>query len=292
MARFRADYFDVKRKIDLLKKTCADQLPDDKCFPLINSIMKNSVGVAVGLKNPAIYRSRKNDDHRLFENVSELIYPPEHLVKEKGRLNAVGQSILYAALCELGTINELAIKLEECFTITKFKRKESSKDPIVMPLGFKRGEYIPSEMTRAQQCVHDFLHSELTKIVSNDDEYNVTIAIGNHMLISPVKMYEETLPQLALAYPSVEAIKNRTTQTYNIAMLPKVFDDHYEMEEAFVYVLTLEDTHYQLNPLNRASCNSRGELIWQFNFEEMKVRLVRGLTYDRSCFSNGVATGA
>ncbi len=203
----------------------------------------------------------------LFSHVEDLIYPPKSLVKQKGRFNDVGESVFYAALCELGTIIESKPELNRLFTIIKIKRKTDSKI-IFFPLGILDGPYKNFQDNKTAQIIIEYLNDEITKQPISPEDYNATITMAYHFFKTEINWNDGTKTP-GLIYPSVrgKTISNKTT--YNIAMLPCVFDDHYQVVEATVYCLTYETTHYELRELNKGHIETNGQISWQYDYETM-----------------------
>jgi hypothetical protein len=277
-------YLDVKRKIEGFKKLSLETLEPDYHNKRLSGIVHGAIQSAISLENEAVYRARWNERGRLFERVSELIYPSAEYVTKKGRFNNINDSIFYGALCELGTIIELRTDLNKFFTISKFKRTFSDS-PIFFPIGVKDKDGIKDRfspnvpLNKTQRTVIDFLNSEVTKEGLSGDTYNTSIAIGKFFLRQSIKMGDEKLIQGGVAYPSIESKRVSNATTYNIAMTPTFFDHHYCIEESFIYVLTNEKSHYQLNPINYGTADEAENIVWKYSFEEMKDRVSKGLLF-------------
>lgn len=286
-----SDYFRVKRQLELL-----GALARRKAEPNQHAELLRSVLTTVPIKSiphpldSLLYRSRWNDKHRLFGHLSEVGYPVEtqHWTFPKGRVNQAGQSVLYAARCELGTIIELRAGLKQLFTtITIRARRENI---LFFPVGILNREFTMDAENKAQLLLRDYLYSEMTKSVEDGDcdSYNSTIAIGNFFLgkeiHSPSNYLQPPAEIGGLIYPSVQSRKTSNVTTYNFAIVPRIFDNHFEVIEAKVYCLTDEGDRYQLNELNKTTTiSSDGTIHWQFDFAEMKHRVSSGHTLDGVC---------
>lgn len=231
---------------------------------------------AMTIKNEVFYRSRWNKGLELYHHISEVRYPNTKLIKKKGRLNDIGESVLYASACELGTIIESRPDIEKPFTIAVIKPRNPGL--FYFPLGMKDRNYLPSKLTKADQLVNDYINNEITKIVKCNDDYNSTIAMSNHFLKT---RFKEELASGGIVYPSVESSKISNVTTYNVAILPKVFDEQFEITGAKMYCLTNEESHYQLNALNETiDIDDSGVLSWRFTQGEMFERITQGLALE------------
>lgn len=108
-------YFDVKRKIELLKKLSARNAMLDEFAPLLEDLLLDKIEIkGFTLGNQFIYRARRNESGRLFTDIGELKHPKSS--STKGRMNDVGESFYYGALCELGTIYEMVPAIGSLFS--------------------------------------------------------------------------------------------------------------------------------------------------------------------------------
>ncbi|MEK6291714.1 MAG: RES domain-containing protein [Paraburkholderia tropica] len=264
----------IKRLRSLSEKLAS---PSD-FTPLLNRIMYGVMLHAITSGNQLIYRGRFNERGRLFHSVNEVSYPKPEFVKQKGRLNDIGQSVLYAAESELGVIIELAAHINCVFTLSKIERRQEST-LFFFPIGISQFDRQQEKTVKADSIVVDYLRSEITKHVAHSDEYNATIAIGD-MLLRKTVHNSPNQKYTGAIYPSVKSRIASNTTTYNFAMEPHVFDENYRITESTVYILTNEKTNYQINPINKGDVQATGEINWKFSFDEMKRRVSDGLWFD------------
>lgn len=286
-----SDYFRVIGQLELLRALARRKAEPNQHAELLRSVL-----AAVPIKSiphpldSLLYRSRWNDKHRLFEHLSEVSYPikTQYWTFPKGRVNQAGQSVLYAARCELGTIIELRAGLKQLFTLITIKARRENL--LFFPIGILNREFTMDAENKAQLRLRDYLYSEMTKSVEDGDgdSYNSTIAIGNFFLgkeiHSPSNYLQPPAEIGGLIYPSVQSGKTSNVTTYNYAVVPHIFDSYFDVVEAKVYCLTDEGNRYQLNELNKTtSIGSDGTIHWQFDFAEMKHRISFGHTLDGVC---------
>lgn len=262
-----SDYYEVQRRIKTLEKLLIKKAEPKYFLPILKLIIKGVPFSAITLKNKFLYRSRFNKSGKLFQNIRELKYPPEYSVNNKGRLNDIGESILYASLCELGTIIESRTSLNKLFTITKFENFEN-KQLLFFPIAVEKPQYVPQPKNKKEQLVYDYLHKEITKIVQDRGEYNSTIAIAHHFMKTHVK-WDLGHKNAGFIYPSAvgKEVSNKTT--YNVALTPEIFDANYKAAGVTTYFLIDEGENYVLTEVNTASIDSAGNLTWHKNYEEM-----------------------
>ena len=116
----------------MLKTLAASNASPGKHIPLLKSVLNGVRITAITINNDILYRSRWNKETALYRHTDELRYPDKKVITNKGRLNDIGESILYAAACELGTIIESRPVLNKLFTISLIKPLNS--DLLYFPL--------------------------------------------------------------------------------------------------------------------------------------------------------------
>ena len=260
----------------MLKKLSSSKASPEKHSQLIKSAFTGVRTSAITIQNDVVYRSRWNKRGRMFSHISELSYPNSSYVIQKGRLNNVGESILYAAACELGTIIESRPDINKLFTITKIKAL--NPDLLFFPLGIIDKGYYDRKKSTAEKLIVEYANSEIIKLVDDPEDYNSTIALSQHYLRSGVIGSESSG---CIVYPSVESSKISNKTTYNMAILPNVFDKYFSITEATVYCLVHLKEHYQLTPLNKTKdIEKTGDLSWAHSYVEMSKRIKNGLSLD------------
>jgi hypothetical protein len=262
--------------------------PVESHIPLLELAIKSYRTTATTISNDFLYRSRVNNKGHLFEHVDQLKYPDSTLVKYKGRLNNIGQSILYASTSIAGTIIESRPSLNYVVTISKINRKNDSL-VYFLPLGFRNHEYGNPPSNKCHSLVSDYLNEELVKQVTSEDDYNSTIAIYNIFVGKRPLKYGQTkldvrnisiAPNLGLLYPSVQSKLISNMTTHNIAMKPPIYENYYKIFETGVYCLILDtdDDIVQIH-LNNGVISDNGRINWKFTFSEMVKRASEGVDY-------------
>lgn len=273
-----SNHFDVKRKIELLKKLSVRNAKPDEFAPVLQDLLFDKHEIKGLALDQPIYRARRNESGRLFADIGELKYPQSPLTK--GRMNDVGEPFFYGALCELGTIYEMVPAIGSLFTISKINKQKGN--PIFMIAGLLDDPRSPAPKNSTEKAIYDYLHGEFTKVTTTAEEYNSTIAISRLLLSKGFRAKEGSI-LCGLAYPSVQVARGvANVRTFNIGMKGEKFDDNFFIRDAFVYCLTHELESYQLNELNRGEIAADGSLNWTYSFAEMQRRMRSGLTSDGS----------
>lgn len=281
----RLTYFEMKRKLSLLQELSKYNAEFEEYVPILKSMVnKVKCLAAVPITNDYLYRGRINLNGKLFNNISEISYPQKDMVKDKGRLNNIGESMLYASNGELGTLVEMDLNIYHFFTISKIRLMK--KGIYIVPIGIPWEIYslIPIiPQTRAEEILLDYCKAEITKKVSNSTEYNSTIALAHLFLDWPVLNCREGRFG-GILYPSAKVPFKSNKQTYNYAIVPKIFDSCFAFEEIYTYYITREkksqkiiESYLQMNAVNKVNIiNNDGSLDWLFDFNEMKDRVLKG----------------
>lgn len=198
MIKSKSNYFEIKKNINQLKKLVKTNSYPEYHDTLLNKIFPGNRYEAITLENEKIYRARWNEKGSLFNRLQEVIYPPKNSAK-KSRFNSNGQSLFYAALCELGTIIELRPDINKFFTISRFKLNFDD-----LPFFFKIGFPNNQNVKNTQKIVIDFLNSEITRRVSSEEkeDYNITILIGNQFLNKRLVLEKGKFTHAGIAYPT------------------------------------------------------------------------------------------
>ena len=266
----------------MLRKLAASNAPPSRHLPLIKSVLHGVRISAITIKNDVLYRSRWNKGTDLYMHTNELRYPDSSAVDKEGRLNDIGESILYAAACELGTIIESRPDINKLFTISSIK--PLNPEIYYYPLGITDKDYYNHEISAAEKIVIEYLNTEITKSIDTVEDYFSTIALSKFFLKTKIKDLNSTG---CIAYPSAEGSKISNKTTYNFAIAPEVFDKHFVITGATVYCLTNEEAHYQLNSLNEVTeIDKTGNLSWLYSHDKMINRISQGLTLDGTYCEN------
>ena len=276
----KLNYFEVKRKIKRLEEFANSNESIELQLKSIKSLAEGfSIQANTKIQNDYMYRSRWNEDGYLFSHVDELKYKPAHLVKNKGRLNNIGESILYAAACKLGTILESKPITQKLFTICKIQCLD--KELIYFPIGHKGGVKTSLGEKASDKLIYEYCTQQMQKVVNQPERYNATIAIGRFFLGTKLTGRRTGGEHCCLIYPSVESSKTVDIKTFNVGIPPDVFDKCFKIVEAKVYALTDESGSYMLNDLNcTTEIDRKGNMSWQYSLDEMAIRAFHGLRLD------------
>lgn len=217
---------------------------------------------AVTLENELFYRGRLSLDNRLFTNISELKYPPSFAVKEKGRLNDIGQSIAYLSIASLSPLIELDIDFYQIFCMIEIEY--ILKDIFFFSIGIK-GDY--DGLTHEESEFIELFNHLLTS--SNKEYYNATIAFSQKIFESGLIM-NETKQNVGIAYNSAQESKTNK-YIYNVAIQPDVFDKCFKIKSAKYELMRYREAEDAIEVLdiNNGTILDNGNIIWEKSFDEM-----------------------
>jgi hypothetical protein len=181
---------------------------------------------------------------------------------------------------------ELGNTLDRLFLIASIEPLNDNM--LFMPVGIPDREFTMSPRNKAEEPIREFFYREVTKEVADSarSDYNCTIATGNFFMSRPVQnngIIDVSSSHMAgITYPSVKSRLLSNQTTYNYAIEPRFSDTHFKVKDVTVYCLTDEGDSYVFYDLNKAVCTDGGGIKWSFNFEQMRRRVLAGLTFGDS----------
>ena len=164
----KASYFKMQQYVRILDTYSRTNRSPASQLPILKAALTGISMSAASMENDFVYRSRWNVLDRLFTNTSELKYVPKNEVRKKGRLNDVGESILYAAACELGTIMESRPQLYKPFTICKIA--VNRKGLLFAPIGMIDKQHGYGTLSPSEKLITDYCNREIPKVVQSPEE--------------------------------------------------------------------------------------------------------------------------
>jgi hypothetical protein len=275
----RIENRNIINKVNELKKSRGDY---KRYIPLIERLFSDVKFKGIDIANKEVYRYRKCNRDDLFYSISDLLYPKPEFVCRKGRLNDIHESILYCSTSELGALVEFDNVINDCFVISKFKRK-TNHELICIPVGISNIGFENLKLSKMDEEIMAFCEEELTRSINNESDYDITRAIGDFFFNKTIEG-ELKYNNMCMAYSSVKGRDVSNTTTYNIAMLPSVFDDNFEFEYVSLYTLSLNQDTIHLHELNRGELEVNGEIRWMFDIESMLTRVSSGLVTSNEIF--------
>lgn len=236
----------IRNLIQALHRLLAGKVPPDAFLEPLGNLLDGIQHKSAPLQDVTFYRARSMDIIAPFAHVDKLKYPPPDNSLH-GRLNKKGSPILYASYSATASLVEISAKVGQTVAVATIKELPGHADRVhYFPIGMPASSHYATPVRdMGEQLVHDYLNSEMSKLVDEGDEhlYNSTIAIAENFLSKPLLRPRENIHlETGLIYPSVKAGQPLDTNSYNVAMKPEVFDAHYRIVEVNVYTaISLDD---------------------------------------------------
>lgn len=263
----------IKRKIQRLLGLDLQKVSQDYVRKLIRDLLGRHGYITrpLNIQNPIAYGVRINNGLELFENTSDLWYPPAKYVK-RGRCNEPEEPVFYFSDSEDTAVIEKAPKDGDILTVLTCELADVKNLPLVMHLGInehtavmnpryggtppdqdeKQKAFIQQEgLSKTNPIIHKFLTGEFLKEVPEDseDEYKITSAIADILINEPETLTEDGLQVVdnqvdGIAYPSIAS----HTFGANVALRAEAADQLYRPTSCTAYqVVAVHDRlHYTL----------------------------------------------
>ena len=209
----------------------------------INTIRKNTAIIMYDYSvDTPLWRARIcNHKHDGFNNINDVIYPPEEYVVKAGRLNNINESIFYLSTGHHAALSEVHANVGDYIQLTGFKFKEN-KFINCCSIGevskfFKWGD------SRFEDIIRDVVKE--TDPASIDsllfaDTFLASL-LSDSKAVDNQYIYTRTLSKLifknnrinAISYPGVESKEQK-----NFAINPSAADETFEISRTTVIKIT------------------------------------------------------
>jgi hypothetical protein len=180
----------VLSRIEKYKNIDLKRISDKELFNLtLETIPCCNVRSIVLQKGTRLYRLRKLEDGKAFENVKELIYPPAKYVKVRGRFNEKKESILYASLDETTPFFEVKAEDGEEYALIEYEiQSEEGIQVTIIAMDDTSGLEGLNEVGKVNhKILEQFLYTEFTKDVGKGTEhlYRISTMLAKNFLDIP-----------------------------------------------------------------------------------------------------------
>lgn len=256
------DRIEEFREIDL--KTISDKELKKRIKQVISYNLKNKsyggyfVHIATFKTGTPFYRIRKFDTSDLnfvltkMRTEKDAWEPP--VVKNRGRLNNIGESLLYTCPYSQETaVEEMKIREGEIFALMTYEAKE---DIEALKIGeWKENRNLSKEQNQKLRIINNFLYSEFTKDVGIGTEYLYRVS----EIIT--KDYFNFLPlekQHAWCYPSVQLKK-----AYNVCFRTNIHKKVLGLKGVSLCIIKKVDSENRIGVIKAAlDFDDKGEFIY------------------------------
>src|ERR1700742_377715 len=126
----------VNKQLQLVRRLNLKTVNEEYLRREIRTLLETGyVSRLLYVNHSRVYRVRINEGRTLFENARQLWWPPPEAIKEKGRLNDIGQSIYYCSDSESTAVLEKRPAEGAIITILESELIAPSKQPLVTEVG-------------------------------------------------------------------------------------------------------------------------------------------------------------
>ena len=231
----------LRQRIEELKRMDLPSAKIDLLRSRINLLFKGYSFVApVWPQGQIVFRGRKLKERPT--NVSQLKYPPAHLVTKFQRASRPGRSMFYCSLTKEPAIFELTPEPEEHLAISRWRFKVKM---LATNVGFAEQTFTRLGAARpvpswsmyslpnvvAQRLISKFLAAQFTIAVPAGEEYRYkfSAAIAEELYQKPVHLDDDAkrdgVQFGGLHYPTIAMRANSD----NLALLPNFVDDYLDL---------------------------------------------------------------
>ncbi|APM40534.1 hypothetical protein [Clostridium kluyveri] len=206
---------EILSMLERYKKIDLKRISNKKLFNLtLETIPCCNVGSRSYISGSKFYRVREYFGKN-YENINELSYKPKHLVTKMGRLNDVGESMLYVSNDQITPFYEVKAKVGGKYTAICYEVREGLKLlAYVIGGGTNPNDTSLNEQGKINSTIIDqFFYTEFTRDVGKGIEYLYRIS---NML---AKNFFDMPGCEAYEYPSVALNRNK-----NLAVKPEAVD--------------------------------------------------------------------
>lgn len=209
------------------------------------------------LKNEILYRVRPIIEGEKFEKFSDIWYPPKEFVSRRGRINNVGESVLYCSFDKVSPIFECSLKPGDWYAIIQYKIKDGCSVQVTNVLNNEIPSTISKNALLNHKIVNQFIYNEFTK----------PVGIGTEFLYRSSQSICQNLMDVpncdGYLYPSIASYH----KGHNVALKAKSVDDNIEFVCVLICKLedyNIETASYRFYLKHKAKLNIDGELEYLF----------------------------
>jgi len=206
---------EIARRISDFRVRAESGISDDACIGEVSSIFGGAFSFATEMRSyqegVRFYRVRAipSDDTvfplRTIRQVGDAWEPPSHVISAQGRLNAIGQSVLYCCPSDAElAIDEARARDHARIAVMVYRSVRSIN---VATLGDYQNSGLPRD--NRSQAFYSFLDEEFSRVIlpGQEGRYSITRAIADTYFNYP--------GQDAWCYRSVQS-----PEKFNLAFLP------------------------------------------------------------------------
>ncbi|EHE1063223.1 hypothetical protein J0D14_003047 [Listeria monocytogenes] len=171
--------FDFFKKVSEFRNLNRKKISDEQLFNEMMSLFSvdNNVilmPITVSFKKDNLFYRIRNLGKEYDLNqlkIQDFWSPPDHMVKNYGRINKPKESILYTSLSINGCLEEISLNNDDIFLVMRYKMKREIKGT---QIGGDFRKQLNLESSRAEQnyaIINDFINVEFSREVGIGTEY-------------------------------------------------------------------------------------------------------------------------
>ena len=206
---------EILDKLEKYRRLDLKRISDNELFKLtLETVPVCNISCKCYRSGTKLYRVREYLGNE-FTKLSELLYVPSKLVKTRGRLNDVGESILYVSLDPVTPFHEVKAKVGKSYCVITYEicEEEQIQVSTIGENSYWILNNLNSQGEINSKIIDQFFYTEFTKEVGKGTEYlyrTSTMLAKNFFDIPNSDGYE---------YPSVAVNRN-----INLAIKPDSVD--------------------------------------------------------------------
>lgn len=234
-------------RLNRLKALNPAVLSEQQAFNRLSHAFHGYIMKSVIIGTNGVYRARLGKPDELFENVSQLWYPPEDLVTRRGRFNGVGESRFYCSTELHAAMYETRPGVGDRISLLIAGARDRSRDVELAHIGIHKA-IVASEVVgemgtglrgndefiskldrqgirKRWLLLDDYLSDLATTLydpAEEQDRYKLSLSAGRYVLRPP--------HYRGLLYPSVAS----DFHAFNICLYPDAADEIYFPSEVWV----------------------------------------------------------
>lgn len=207
---------EVLGRLEKYKKTDLKRIKEEELFNItMDTIPCCNVGSIEYKEGMRFFRIREYFGEN-YTSINQLLYAPSEFVTRMGRLNNIGQSILYVSKDPVTPFYELKATVGNAYTVICYevKEKQSLLAYIIGGGTYENDKSLTEQGKINSKIIDQFFYSEFTKDVLPGQEhlYKITNMLAKNFFDMPgCEAYE---------YPSVALNRNP-----NLAIKPQAVDE-------------------------------------------------------------------
>ncbi len=233
----RVDPIEVVNRISRFRSLNIQSLSDQELYQeLLNTLLINNLFVYMTNngtypENSLFYRVRKLKSSVIgeigFSSLSDYWEPPKNCVSKYGRLNKIGESLLYTSPCNPNVaVKEMRLKENDWYALIRYSAIKEIKVNIIGGVyNYEKMKFTDKKAILIHELYNSYLRDEFSREVGEGTEYlyRVSEKIAKSFFDLPREVQD------AWCYSSVQ-----DKQQYNVCFRPDVAHELLRLDGAMI----------------------------------------------------------